>query len=739
MGTRVWRALGIGSLIVILLAATLPVRAETPTAPPRPATETGTRIVVRLSAGMSPEALGPALNAASSLTLIDRIPQLNAYVFRVPNDFVAATLQALRHLPFVRYAEVDGRAHIAFSPNDPEFSLHQYAPQRIRADQAWDITHGSADVVVAVVDTGVDRGHPDLAGKVITGPDLVNDDNAPEDDNGHGTHVAGIIAAATNNGIGVAGIGYETRVLVIKVLNAYGSGYYSIIAEGIVYAVDHGARIVNLSLRGTLSSAVLEDAVNYAWEHNALVVAAAGNDGGEAPVYPAAYDHVLAVSATDWNDQWWTLSNRGDYVDLSAPGVGIYSTDWRGGAGPYASRSGTSMATPHVAATAALVLSVNPQLTNEELSRILTDTAVDLGAPGWDSNFGYGRIDALAAVTAARQAEPTTASIGDRVWVDGNGNGVQDPGEEGLAGVTVALYKADGTPVDQVTSDEEGHYLFPNVPEGRYYLHITPPAGYVLTRANVGPEPADSDADPTTGVTELFTVAAGEQQLDWDVGVIPQGVIGGLVWIDPNANGVKDATENTVVPNVPIHITGTDIIGQTVNQFVRTDETGMYHLGNLLPGTYRVEVPPRHNGYILTTEGVQTVTLNTDNLSRVRVNFGYIAPTNVTLLNFKAHTGPTLVKLIWMAQSSGNAPAFHVWRSTDGHTWTRISSEPVLPLWENGLLRYYRFVDAQPPAGTVYYRLSLNGYQVFGPWQVQIAGMWENTRHKRSFLPWLDF
>ncbi len=737
MGTRVWRAIGIGCIILSLFIISLPVQAEQATAPPRPATDAGTRIVVRLDNGVSFDALNPRLENHIPFSLVGRIPQLNVYILRVPNAFAHLALTALQRAPAVQYAELDAQAHIAFAPNDPEFHIHQYAPQRIRADQAWEITHGSPDVIVAVVDTGVDLGHPDLAGKIIPGPDLANNDSLPLDDNGHGTHVAGIIAAATNNGIGVASIGYETRVLAVKVLNSQGSGYYSVIAQGIVYAVDHGARIINLSLRGIIPSAVLENAIAYAWQHNALVVAAAGNDATDAPVYPAAYEHVLAVSATDWADRWWTLSNHGDYVDLSAPGVGIYSTDWREQVGPYASRSGTSMATPHVAATAALVLSVNPQLSNEELAQILTETAHDLGPAGWDSSFGFGRVDALAAVTAAQSANPTTASIGDRVWVDENGNGTQDPEEPGLANAVIELFRDNGSLVDRVTSNVKGRYIFPNVSPGRYYLRVTLPAGYVLTRSHIGDATTDSDVDPTTGLSELFTVNAGDRQLTWDIGAIPEGAIAGVVWIDPNANGIKDATENTIVPHVPVHITGTDVIGQSINQFVQTDETGTYQLGHLLPGTYRVEVPPRHNGYILTTAGVQNVTITAEHTSQVHVDFGYIAPTNVNLLNFQAHAGTNQVKLLWTVYTTVDAPTFHVWRSTDGRTWTRLTSQPLSPFWEQGNQSFYRFVDTSLPSTRMYYRLSIGQALFFGPWPIQVKATWGRSSQRRSFLPWI--
>jgi thermitase len=340
--------------------------------------------------------------------VVSEIPQLGVQVVEVPTDQMAAALAGYRADGSVAYAEPDYLAQGDFTPNDEYYASNQYGPQKIQANLAWDITTGDPNVVVAVVDSGADFSHPDLQGKLMAGWDYVNNDADPSDDYGHGTHVAGIVGAATNNTQGVAGIGFNTRLLVVKVLDQYNSGTYSNIALGITYAADHGARVINLSLGGTTSSSTLFDAVEYAWSKGSLLVAAAGNNNSNAPFYPASYTHVMGVSATDSYDARWSLSNYGDYISVAAPGRGVYSTDWLGGAGPYASRSGTSMAAPHVSGVAALLLAQDGSRTNVQLRSIIESTADDLGDPGWDMYFGYGRVNAYKALS---NGQPTPTPV----------------------------------------------------------------------------------------------------------------------------------------------------------------------------------------------------------------------------------------------------------------------------------------------------------------------------------------
>ncbi len=279
-------------------------------------------------------------------------------------------------------------------PNDTYYNSNQWGPQDIFAPQAWNITTGSPNVIVAIVDTGVNYSHPDImANYDPRGYDHINNDPDPMDDNGHGTHVAGIAAGVTNNGVGIAGIS-QSKIMAEKVLDSAGSGSYSAVANGIIHAADNDAKVISMSLGGPFSSYTLQNAVNYAWKKGVLIVAAAGNDNSGKISYPAAYSNVIAVSAIDPGDNFAYYSNHGKKIELAAPGTNIFST-YQGG---YASLSGTSMATPFVSGSAALVLSKNGGLTNSQVRNILDNSAVDLGARGRDAYFGYGKVNPYGAL-----------------------------------------------------------------------------------------------------------------------------------------------------------------------------------------------------------------------------------------------------------------------------------------------------------------------------------------------------
>lgn len=304
---------------------------------------------------------------------------------------VEQAIKALEKNPNVEYVEPNYIIKALWTPNDTYYNNGvQYAPQLTKTNLAWDITKGLSTQEIAVVDTGVNYNHEDLAGKVKLGYDFVQNDNDPMDRNDHGTHVAGIAAAKTNNGLGIAGMAPNTSILAVRVLDARGSGSLTDVADGIVYAADYGAEVINLSLGCDCHTQTLEDAVNYAWNKGSVVVAAAGNDGVSTTFEPASYANVIAVAATDSNDNLASFSNFGSWVDVAAPGVDIASLTIRG----YAYMSGTSMASPNVAGLAGLLAGQGRN--NSQIRAAIENTADKISGTG--TYFQYGRINAYNAV-----------------------------------------------------------------------------------------------------------------------------------------------------------------------------------------------------------------------------------------------------------------------------------------------------------------------------------------------------
>uniref|UniRef100_A0A7C1K1K8 Peptidase S8 n=1 Tax=Caldilinea aerophila TaxID=133453 RepID=A0A7C1K1K8_9CHLR len=312
--------------------------------------------------------------------------------------FASHVLEAVA--PLIDYIEPDVVVAGALTPNDPAFNIegNAYGQRIVKAPQGWNIYTGSAEGVIAILDTGVNLNHPEFTGRLLPGYDFINEDNDPSDDHGHGTHVAGIAAAALNNATGAAGICPDCAILPVKVLDSGNKGTWGTVAAGIYYAVDQGARVINLSLGASVSSKTLERAIQYAEEHDVIVVAAAGNSASTMPFYPAALPYVIAVGATTDQDVLWPLSNTGEYIDLTAPGHRIYSTFL---SPEYAYMSGTSMATPFVSGLAGLLVSFNPAWTHDEVLNFITSGADDLGAAGKDEQYGFGRINVHRALVAA--------------------------------------------------------------------------------------------------------------------------------------------------------------------------------------------------------------------------------------------------------------------------------------------------------------------------------------------------
>ena len=308
---------------------------------------------------------------------------------RVPAEAATALEHTFATDPSVGYVEVDGAVQATLVPDDPFYGAPaEWGLPLIGAPAAWDTSTGTDGPIIAVVDTGVDATHPDLDGRVLPGIDLVNGDDDATDDHGHGTHVAGIMAATGNDGIGGAGVCWGCRVLPVKALDATGSGAYSTLAAGITWATDQGAEVINLSLGGSQDSNTLRAAIAYAQEHGAVVVAAAGNSGGSTPFYPAAFDGVIAVGAEKADNGRYEFSDYGPaWVDVAAPGCS--ESTWPGGA--YASMCGTSMAAPFVSGSIGLLLAADPTATPADAAAALEATAGPEGT-AWTA-FGAIHLD----------------------------------------------------------------------------------------------------------------------------------------------------------------------------------------------------------------------------------------------------------------------------------------------------------------------------------------------------------
>ncbi len=329
-------------------------------------------------------------------------PLANVLLLNLREDVDERTaLRAYTSLEEVEYAELNYLYYIFATPNDSFFSsqyaLYSSSYQGIDAIKGWDIEQGDNSVIIAIIDTGIDYTHEDLSdGRVIRGYDFVNEDSDPWDDHGHGTHVAGITGAIANNSKGIAGVCPGCSLMAVKVITADGSGANSWIANGIANAVNLGARVINLSLGGLDRANTIELAVKQAYQSGVVIVAASGNDGTGVTLYPAAFSEVISVGATDRYGDRASFSNYGTHLEVAAPGQTIYSTL---PGNSYEAWSGTSMACPHAAGLAGLILSKNPGLTGQQVRQIMAATAQDLGSAGRDSYFGYGRINAFSALS----------------------------------------------------------------------------------------------------------------------------------------------------------------------------------------------------------------------------------------------------------------------------------------------------------------------------------------------------
>lgn len=382
------------------------------------------RLLVEPRAGLSDKEFDKALKSQNARSK-GRLMRGNTHVIELPAGVDEVTaMQALKKDRRLKFVELDMAVLPAASVNDPSYSK-SWALPKTQSPTAWDSTNGRG-VTIAILDSGVDMSHPDLAVNMVPGWNMYDNNSNTSDVYGHGTKVAGAAAMVGNNSTGSAGVAWGAKIMPIRISAPDGTAYYSTMAQGIYWAADNGAKVVNISYQSVSGSSTVNSAAQYLRGKGGVVVVAAGNTGALQSF--TAYDSMLSISATDSNDARTSWSSYGNYVDLAAPGASIYSTTVGGG---YASVSGTSFSSPITAGTVALMMSANSRLGPADIDKILKSTAVDLGTAGLDPYYGHGRINAAKAVALAKSyvasdtqaptvsiASPVSGKVSEVVAVD---------------------------------------------------------------------------------------------------------------------------------------------------------------------------------------------------------------------------------------------------------------------------------------------------------------------------------
>lgn len=360
------------------------------------------RILVMPKAGLPDSALAEILKTQGA-GKGRRLGKSDLHVVELPEGTEQQMVERLSRNPHIRFAELDALVSPDFVPDDPYFGSEWHLA-KMGTVAAWDMAKGSG-VTIAILDTGVDATHPDLASRMVPGWNFYDNTAITSDVHGHGTMVAGTAAATMSNGAGVAGIAGQARIMPIRITSTTGSATYSATASGLTFAADKGARVANISFSGMQRSSSVASAAQYFRSKGGVVTVAAGNSGTLVTDIPVT-DAFLAVGGTDSADVKASWSSTGAYVDLAAPGVNIYTTARGGG---YTATSGTSVAAPLTAGVAALMMSAKPGITGAQVESLLFSTALDLGAAGKDASYGHGRVNAQAAVAAALNITSPTA------------------------------------------------------------------------------------------------------------------------------------------------------------------------------------------------------------------------------------------------------------------------------------------------------------------------------------------
>jgi subtilisin family serine protease len=489
------KRIGLGLAAVTLassLAWAAPARADAPI----PVTDgPADGLVVKFDEAVSTRAMEHAVAAAGGT--LGEVPDASGFVTVSTGSTPAAEVQAaLAASPAVDVVEPNRIRYADAVPNDPRYANQAASLQAVHLPEAWDRVTGNDAMVLAIIDSGVQLNHPDLAGRLLPGYDFVNRDATPDDDFGHGTMVAGVAAASTNNNTGVAGAIWAGKIMPIKVLDNRGAASDDNIAAGIRYAVDHGADVINLSLGGPGASTILQNAVDYATTNDVVVVAAAGNDGDTEPHFPAACDGVVAVGAVDNTQPGLPLasfSSHGSWISIVAPGVALTTTQR---VSAYGQGTGTSFSSPLVAAAAFLLRAADPNATGRTIVSRLLDAADDLGAPGDDSFYGAGLLNVRAALD---ETTFTTSSSGSGYWMVAQDGRVYSFGGASFLGSARRALAAGQSAVDLEPTPSNGGYWIVDSAGSVYAYGTAPYLGGVPGGALGAGEQITSISSTSTG------------------------------------------------------------------------------------------------------------------------------------------------------------------------------------------------------------------------------------------------
>lgn len=518
-----------------------------------PGSKVASRVLVQFRANVSEDAAQHII-AATGAKQIDKLSGIRVRILNLPTGAdEEAMVRAFAKRPDVEFAETDTVLRPANTPNDPQFTS-QWHLNKISAPTAWDSTTGSNAITIAVIDTGVDSTHPDLSSRIVPGWNLFNNSADTSDVYNHGTAVAGTIAAATNNAAGVAGVTWNCKIMPLRVDDGTGYAYFSTVANALTYGADHGARVANVNYEVTNSAAV-RSAADYFLSKGGVVVAPAGNSA----VFDASADNpsILTVGATTNGDTLATWSNTGNTIDLVAPGSGIYTTTKGGG---YQSWSGTCFSSAIVSGVAGLVLSTNPNLTPGEVQTILKQSADDFGASGWDTAYGWGRVNAARAVSQARGGSTDSIAPSIRITNPTDGStvsgtvSVQTTASDNV-GVTLVDFYVDGV---LKASDTTAPYSFAwnttGVSNGSHLLRA-------MAKDAVGNA---SGSDVTVTVSNTSTVVDGTPPSV----TITSPQSGAKV--NGNISVTVVATDNIGVTKVELYVDGAIVSTSTIAPFTNT-------------------------------------------------------------------------------------------------------------------------------------------------------------------------